>query len=185
MLSLNHLIAETDGTFYSYYNLARIYEYGYGVKQNYDVAAEYYKKAFDVKSIQFFHNAYKCIEGLEISIQILLWKLKCKKIIDRIGLSMLGNKVLNSILSFFSVINNKFLNFNILKLHPVSITMSLNRCYGETPLLYPILISLAVGSIGYFFPAIIRYLARTFNWTIQINGVQFVDGAIVEREDTQ
>lgn len=185
MLSLNHLIAETDGTFYSYYNLARIYEYGYGVKQNYDVAAEYYKKAFDVKSIQFFHNAYKCIEGLEISIQILLWKLKCKKIIDRIGLSMLGNKVLNSILSFFSVINNKFLNFNILKLHPVSITMSLNRCYGETPLLYPILISLAVGSIGYFFPAIIRYLARTLNWTIEINGVQFVDGAIVEREDTQ
>lgn len=79
MLSLNHLIANRDGTFYSFYNIAKIYEYGYGVDQDYEVAAEYYKKAFDLEPIQFFHNSYKFINGLEFSIRLLLWKLKFKQ----------------------------------------------------------------------------------------------------------
>lgn len=167
MLSLNHLIANRDGTFYSFYNIARIYEYGYGVDQDYDVAAEYYKKAFDLEPIQFFHNSYKFINGLEFSIRLLLWKLKFKQTFAECKIRFTG--LFNTQICLRNGIKRVFLYVDYVRKGGFNTAMPFKTTYENS---LTLLTSHWILRVVFFFILCltIHYFAVKYNQRIEING---------------
>ncbi|KAL6933005.1 hypothetical protein ACO0R3_002098 [Hanseniaspora guilliermondii] len=173
MLSLNHLIANRDGTFYSFYNIAKIYEHGYGVDQDYEVAAEFYRKALDLEPIQFFHNSYKFINGLEFSIRLLLWKLKFKQMFKEYKIPVLFRNLFNTHIYLKHGIKRSLLYFAYIKNGFFSNVISIQSKYEKNLIWWTSHWTIRI--IVFFILFItINYLALKYNWRININGFRGV-----------
>lgn len=179
MLSLNHLIANRDGTFYSFYNIARINEYGYGVDQDYDVAAEFYKKAFDLEPIQFFHNSYKFINGLDFSIRLLLWKLKIKQVFAEYRIPALFTNLFNTHMHFGHGIKRFLLYADYLKKGGLESARALEMTY-ENKLTFLTSHWILRVMLFLILCLTINYFAVKYNQRIEINGVREVNNEIAE-----
>ncbi|OBA25399.1 hypothetical protein HANVADRAFT_3793, partial [Hanseniaspora valbyensis NRRL Y-1626] len=184
MLSLNYLISDTNGNFYSFYNLGKIYEDGKGVPQDFNKAAEYYSKVLTHDALSSYHDMSMTSNGLEISVQILLFKLKLKKWFYKISF-------LQKIIERFQNMGTKFFtNFGSLEKSGENIVLSQVTKFKQKAMhtlfnlgIDPsVLWSVSVIAMFALLPQILKHLAKVNRWNITINGTQFVNGVEVGRE---
>lgn len=184
MLSLNYLISDTNGNFYSFYNLGKIYEYGKGVPQDFEKAATYYNKVMTHDALSSYHDMSMTSNGLEISIKLLLIKLKLKTWFYKVSLSQkIIEHAKTFIKSVFTKLSSLEKSWNHLFHHPIQrvqskITKSLFNL-GVDP---SVVLSIGVVAVFALLPKILKHLARINRWNITINGIEFVNGVEVRRE---
>ncbi|XBW37676.1 hypothetical protein QEN19_003258 [Hanseniaspora menglaensis] len=178
MLSLNHLIADTNGNFYSFYNLGRIYEEGKGVPQDFEKASEYFNKALTYDALSSYYDMSMTSNGLEISLQLLLLRLKLKKWFYRVNFFKKIGEYINDVfatlftnLSILDITSDNSITKFLMKLKYN--VLSMLSALGIDPLL---MLSIAVIILFATLPKILRYLARRYGWNITINGDIYVNG---------
>lgn len=183
MLSLNYLISDTNGNFYSFYNLGQIYEYGKGVPQDFQKAAIYYTKVMTHDALSSYHDMSMTSNGLEISINFLLLKLKLKKWFYKVSLSQKiieHAKILFK--SAFTRLSSLEKSWNSLFHNPLQkVQSNIMKSLFNLGVDPSVVWSIAVLAVFALLPKILKHLARINRWNITINGIEFVNGVEVRR----